>query len=189
MYVAEGFTKWAKEDKNKKYVLLIAGIVLVAIGFTFWPSNNNGKQTKSVTTTIKQSVTNEEASYEAAIEKKLTNMLGKMEGVGSVSVMVTINANEEKVLAEDTSSSSQRTEEKDQAGGTRTTDSVQQTNDVVLQNGNTPYIVKEYAPEIRGVFILAEGAGDSMVKNQITEAVSKLLDVPVHKISVEKKKN
>ena len=66
---------------------------------------------------------------------------------------------------------------------------MQQTNDVVLQNGNTPYIVKEYAPEIRGVFILAEGADDSAVKNQITEAVSKLLDVPVHKISVEKKKN
>ena len=38
-----------------------------------------------------------------------------------------------------------------------------------------------------GVFILAEGAADSMVKGQITEAVSKLLDVPVHKISVEKK--
>ena len=186
--MGEGLKKWAKEDKNKKYVLLIAGIVLVGIGFTFWPSNNNGKQTQP-TTTIRQAITNEETSYEVAIEKKLMNMLSKMEGVGSVSVMVTINANAEKILAEDTSSSSQRTEEKDQAGGTRTTDSVQQTNDVVLQNGNTPYIVKEYAPEIRGVLILAEGAGDSMVKNQITEAVSKLLDVPVHKISVEKKKN
>ena len=189
IYVADGFMKWAKEEKNKKFVILIACIVLAAIGFTFWPSNNTGKQTTPITTTIKQATTSEEANYEAKVEKKLTNMLSKMEGVGSVSVMVTIHSNEEKILAEDTSSTTQRTEEKDQAGGSRTTDSMQQTNDVVLQNGNTPYVVKEYAPEIRGVLILAEGAGDNVVKNQIIEAVSKLLDVPVHKISVEKKKN
>ncbi|MBE6022411.1 MAG: hypothetical protein E7231_04140 [Cellulosilyticum sp.] len=187
--MAEGFTKWAKEEKNRKYVVVIAGVVLVAIGITFWPSNQNGNQSSPVTTTIKQAVTNDEDDYEAVIEKKLTNMLAKMEGVGSVNVMVTVKANEEKILAEDTSSSTQRTEEKDQAGGTRVTDHTQQTEDVVLQNGNTPYVIKEYAPEIRGVFILAEGAGDSLVKNQITDAVSKLLDVPVHKISVEKKKN
>lgn len=180
--------KWAKDDKNKKYVVLIVGIILVAICVTFLP-HGNSKQTKPITTTIKQVATKEEESYETAIEKRLTSMLAKMQGVGSVSVMVTVHANEEKVLAEDTTANTQRTEEKDQAGGTRTTDIMQQTNDVVLQNGNTPYIVKEYAPEIRGVFILAEGADDSAVKNQITEAVSKLLDVPVHKISVEKKKN
>lgn len=180
--------KWAKEEKNKKFVVLLAVLAVLAIGCTFWPSNSGGKQTTPITT-IKQAATGEEADYETEVEKKLTNMLSKMEGVGSVSVMVTVNCNEEKVLAEDTSSTTQRTEEKDQAGGSRTTDSMQQTNDVVLQNGNTPYIVKEYAPEIRGVFILAEGADDSLIKSQIIEAVSKLLDVPVHKISVEKKKN
>lgn len=187
-HVGDGKLKWAKEEKNKKYVILIALVALVAIGVTFLPSGNN-KQTKPITTAIKQTTTKAEEDYATEMEKKLTSMLIKMEGVGSVSVMVTVNANEEKILAENTTAHTQKTEEKDQAGGTRTTDSVQQTNDVVLQNGNTPYIVKEYAPEIRGVFILAEGADNSTVKNQIIEAVSKLLDVPVHKISVEKKKN
>ena len=187
-HVGDGKLKWAKEEKNKKYVILIALVALVAIGVTFLPSGNN-KQTKPITTAIKQTTTKAEEDYATEMEKKLTSMLIKMEGVGSVSVMVTVNANEEKILAENTTAHTQKTEEKDQAGGTRTTDSVQQTNDVVLQNGNTPYIVKEYAPEIRGVFILAEGADNSTAKNQIIEAVSKLLDVPVHKISVEKKKN
>ena len=186
-YVGDGFMKWTKEEKNKKFVIiLVLGIILV-IGLTFLPFNN--KQKQPITTTIKQVTSSNDQDYATALEKRLVNMLSKMEGAGAVSVMVTIEANEEKVLAEDKSSHSQRTEEKDQAGGTRITDSMQQTNDVVLQNGNTPYVVKEYAPKIRGVFILAEGADDSMVKNQIIEAVSKLLDVPVHKISVEKKKN
>lgn len=180
--------KWTKDVKNKKYVILFAVVLMIALGITFFPMKSNTPVQKATTMT-KQIASNEDTNYEAALERKLVNMLSKMEGVGTVSVMVTTSSNKEKVLAQDTTSSVQCTEEKDQAGGTRTTNSQQQTNDVVLQNGNTPYIVKEYAPEIRGVFILAEGADDSMVKNQIIEAVSKLLDVPVHKISVEKKKN
>ena len=186
-HVGDGFMKWTKEEKNKKFVIALVLAVVLVIGLTFLPLNN--KQNQPITTTIKQVTTSNEEDYSTALEKKLTNMLSKMEGAGAVSVMVTIESNEEKILAEDKSCNSQRTEEKDQAGGTRMTDSIQQTNDVVLQNGNTPYVVKEYAPKIRGVFILAEGAENSAVKNQITEAVSKLLDVPVHKISVEKKKN
>ncbi|MBU3805266.1 MAG: hypothetical protein H9872_11015 [Candidatus Cellulosilyticum pullistercoris] len=149
---------------------------------------NNGHQ-QPVATVVKQAATKDNDDYETTLEKKLANMLVKMEGVGSVNVMVTTVSNEEKVLAEDTTSHTQRTEEKDQSGGTRVTENIQLANDVVLQNGNTPYVIKEYAPEIKGVFILAEGANDSVVKNQIIDAVSKLLDVPVHKISVEKKKN
>lgn len=186
--MAEKFKEWAKDVKNKKFVILFTFVVLLALGITFFPFQSNGGGQK-VTTVSKQAVSNESTDYETTLERKLVNMLSKMEGVGTVSVMVTTDSNEEKILAENTSSNQQRTEEKDQAGGTRNTDSAQQTNDVVLQNGNTPYVVKEYAPQIRGVFILAEGAEDSEVKNQIVEAVSKLLDVPVHKISVEKKKN
>ena len=48
-------------------------------------------------------------------------------------------------------------------------------------------VVKENKPEIKGVLILAEGADDSTVRSEITEAVSRVLEVPVHKISVLKK--
>lgn len=185
--MAESLNKWAKDAKNKKYVIAIGLILLLILLLTFLPLNNGQKQPPKAL--VKQATSKEKDNYETTLEKKLASMLVKMEGVGSVSVMVTTISNEEKVLAEDTTSHTQRTEEKDQSGGTRVTDNTQLTKDVVLQNGNTPYVIKEYVPEIKGVFILAEGAGDSLVKNQIIDSVSKLLDVPVHKISVEKKKN
>lgn len=185
--MAESLNKWAKDAKNKKYVIAIGLILLLILLLTFLPLNNGQQQ--PVATAYKQTVTKDNDDYETTLEKKLASMLVKMEGVGSVSVMVTTVSNEEKVLAEDTTSHTQHTEEKDQSGGSRVTENTQLTNDVVLQNGNTPYVIKEYAPEIKGVFILAEGAGDSVVKNQMIDAVSKLLGVPVHKISVEKKKN
>lgn len=186
--MAETLNKWAKDAKNKKYVIAIGLILLLILLLTFLPLNNGQKQ-QPVATLYKQTETKDNDDYETVLEKKLAGMLVKMEGVGSVSVMVTTVSNEEKVLAEDTVSHTQRTEEKDQAGGSRVTESTQFTNDVVLQSGNTPYVIKKYAPEIKGVFILAEGAGDSVVKNQMIDAVSRLLDVPVHKISIEKKKN
>ena len=185
--MAETLNKWARDAKNKKYVIVVVIILLLILLLTFLPLNNG--QQKPVTTVYKQAQPKESEDYETALEKKLAGMLAKMEGVGSVSVMVTTVSNEEKVLAEDINSHTQRTEEKDQSGGSRMTESTQSTNSVVLQSGNTPYVIKKYAPEIKGVFILAEGAGDSVVKNQMIDAVSRLLDVPVHKISIEKKKN
>lgn len=184
--MAEGLEKWAKEAKNKKYVIAIGLIIVLIIVLTFVPFNDGPKQ--AVTTVVRQAVNESDDDYETMLEKKLANMLVRMEGVGSVSVMVTTISNEEKVLAEDTTSNTQRTEEKDQSGGTRVTENNQLKSDVVLQSGNTPYVIKEYKPEVKGVLVLAEGADDSVVKNQIIEAVSRLLDVPVHKISVEKKR-
>ncbi|QEH68917.1 hypothetical protein QTL86_08620 [Cellulosilyticum sp. ST5] len=184
--MSEKFAKWAKEGKNSKYMWLIIGLVLLVLGITFWPmGSSKGSQTQTV---VRQTTIKESQSYEDALEKKLASILSKMEGVGEVNVMVTIVSNEEKVLAEDTTTNVQRTEEKDQAGGTRVSDTNNTSRQVVLQNNNTPYIVKQNAPVIKGVLILAQGAGDSGVKESVTNAVASLLDVPVHKISVEKRK-
>lgn len=186
--MAETFMSWAKEAKNKKYVFLIILLILLIILLTFYPvGKNNNNKTQTIVKT--ESSRNTQASYEDKLENKLKVILSQMEGVGAVDVMVTIDSTEEKVIAQNIKSTQQRTDEKDQQGGTRVNTQSQNNTDVVLQNGNVPYVTKENAPEIKGVFILAEGADNSEVKAEITEAVSKVLDVPVHKISVGKKKN
>ena len=47
-------------------------------------------------------------------------------------------------------------------------------------------MVKEMQPEVEGILIVAEGAGDETVVKEITYAVQVLFDVPVHKIKVAK---
>ena len=112
-----------------------------------------------------------------------------MEGVGQVNVMLTAFSNEEKVLAEEKTEDYEHQEEKDEAGGARTSERNSSHNKVVLQSGNTPFIIKENKPRIEGVLVLAEGADNGEVKVRIIEAVSRLLNVPVHKVSVFKKQN
>lgn len=187
--MAETLLSWAKEEKNKKFVVLIMLLILAIIFLTFYPFRQGDN---SVATTIVKSegtLSSSNNSYEENLEKKLISILSKMEGVGSVDVMITIASTKEKVVAEDINASEQTVDEKDQSGGTRMTTQVQENTKVVLQSGNVPYVTKENAPEIKGVIIVAEGADNSEVKAQIMDAVSKVLDVPVHKIFVEKKKN
>ena len=48
-------------------------------------------------------------------------------------------------------------------------------------------VVKEVYPQVKGVIVTAQGAGNSAVRAAISEAVSASLDVPVHRICIFKK--
>ncbi len=186
--MSESFKDWAKETKNKKYVIAIGLLIILVVVLAFIPLDNKPQKVTNAVTQLTAKAEPEE-DYESQLERKLANMLAKMDGVGSVSVMVTLESGSEKVLADNVSTNTQKQEEKDQSGGTRVTESNQEKSDVVMQSGNVPYVIKEYKPQIKGVFIIASGAGNSAVKTQITEAVARVLDIPVHKISVEKKRS
>jgi len=43
---------------------------------------------------------------------------------------------------------------------------------------------KELMPEVKGVLVVAEGASDATVKENLVNSVKVLLDIPVHKIQV-----
>ena len=50
-----------------------------------------------------------------------------------------------------------------------------------------PYISKELSPQIEGVVVIAEGGADSVVRQNITEAVQALFGIDTHKIRIMKK--
>lgn len=56
----------------------------------------------------------------------------------------------------------------------------------VMTDGR-PMVVKEVYPQVKGVIVTAQGAGNTAVKAAISEAVSASLDVPVHRICIFKK--
>lgn len=191
--MSDSMVNWAKRPQNKKYALLLLILMAVGIFITFgcFKGTSKGIGSLPVQTVIKSESSSQDEydNYEDKLEKKLKMILSKMEGVGSVDVMVTTVSTEEKVLALNNNTTEQKTDEKDQSGGSRVVTQTQNHSDVVMQSGSVPYVTKENSPQIKGVFIVAAGADDPTVKAQITEAVARLLDVPVHKISVEKKKS
>lgn len=129
-------------------------------------------------------------SYEENYEKQLSEVLSKIVGVEDVSVVVNLDSTEEEVVQVNERESEQVTTEVDKAGGNRSI--TQNTNDKQTafyngKEGQQPVVVKRLKPKVRGVLVVARGVENLQVKSIVIEAVQRILDVPMHRISVQPK--
>lgn len=128
------------------------------------------------------------SDYAAALELSLERALGQMKGIGRVSVIVTLETDSRKVLATATSDDTEQVEERDSSGGVRTTKRTTVTEEPVVTRSATGeeslVVLGVEPPEVRGVLIVAEGAGDPAVKLEIAQAVSSLLGIALYRVAV-----
>lgn len=130
-------------------------------------------------------ITDEE--YAAYLEQRLTQVLAQVAGVGQVRVMITLSSSRELVVEREQPITRSATNEADSQGGTRVINQVETGDSVVYSsNGSSsdPYVVKILPPQIEGVLVVAEGAGDINTNRTIVIIVQALFDVESHKISV-----
>lgn len=192
--------RWKKIKGLKKdqlVIFLLFGILLLVIAIPTEPAGESKelqKEREAQTETLMEgSETNggEVAdSYERQQEVRLKEVLQKVEGVGEVEVMLTLQTSAEKVVEKDTPSSWQTVEESDANGGSRVTQEESWTEETIFQESSdgsrTPYIVKQLEPKVEGVIVIAEGGGNAAVQQNILEAVQALFSVEAHKIKIMK---
>lgn len=170
--------------RDKLVLLVLTGILLLVVA---WPVSGDHK-TKSSEQEAGQSSASAQATddYALVMEQRLTAILENVDGAGKVQVMITLKSTAEQVVEKDEAYSESRS-----TSGSDTavvSDSIDRSESTVYNSasGGSPYVVKEIQPEIEGVLVVAEGAGNETVVNEITYAVQVLFDVPVHKIKVVK---
>lgn len=123
---------------------------------------------------------------EKDLEDKLVQNLQQMTGVGRVQVSVTLSTSLKSEFAMSGSVTKKNIKEADKTGGTRESSEVTESNQLVIPNGaSEPVIVMEERPTVAGVLIIAEGAQDPNIRENIHNAVKTLLDIPTQKISVQ----
>ena len=198
-----------KQKKTYRYlaIILLAGILLMALSlFTNKPTPENG-QTNPVYQSNSKQVNNEEAvstwkstsskksgsigDIEKIYESQLKDTLETMQGVSNVSVIVNIDATETKIYEKNSVAQRQTTEETDRDGGERKVEDFSTDEKIVIiREGDkeVPLVKKTKKPTIRGVLIVAKGADDIRVKKEIIEAVTRVLNVPSHRVAVSAKK-
>lgn len=188
-----------KEIGIKNLVLIcIAGIVLIVVSvpdfLSFSKKENKVKQNQvgqelNQTSASLGSEANE-MDYVAELENRLKNMLKKVEGIGEVEVMITIESSREKVILKDSPYTQDSSNEADGQGGSRIINELSKEEETVLvqpeEGGAVPYIIKEIEPKIAGVVVIAQGGGNTKVINEINSAIEALFGVPIHKIKVMK---
>lgn len=170
--------KGLSAKKKTQYLIMIIVIAMILLIYfsTFGSSGNKKDAGGGEVTTLADST--------QQLEEKLVNILSKIEGAGEVDVIIHYESTAEQVPAfsEDTTDTSSSNN-----GGESSTKS--QKSDVAKvqgSSGSDALIIKEIAPEVRGVVVVAQGAGNISVRLNLLEAVTTLLDVPKEKVEVLK---
>lgn len=178
-----------KIKKDQLLIIFLAGILLLVISL---PAGKKGGR-NGEESGIRRSTPDEEYSqdeYLYNLERRLESALSQMAGVGDVTVMITLKSSAEKVVEKDLDMAKEAVTESDSQGGARSTQNNSHRETTVYADGNTqgePYVSKEISPQIEGVVVIAGGGGDSVVKQNITEAVQVLFGIDTHKIRIMKK--
>lgn len=195
----------SKKVSNKiGYIIILGliGILLIFFNNILTTSSNETEMDKTVEPQQKENIEvsntedNESTSdvevLEKDFEKDLEEMLNKIKGVSDVEVMVNLASTNVQVYEKNIIKGQQTTDETDKNGGIRKVeDQTEETQIVFVRQGDreVPLLVTTEKPEVNGVFVVAKGADHATVKKWIVEAVSRVLDVPTHKVSVMPKSN
>lgn len=127
------------------------------------------------------------AGMEAALGSELAAILSAVEGAGRVRVQVSLDGGVERVFALDRTRNATTTEERDRSGGLRviTQDDAQDKVVAVQGGGGQEALVRQVLrPQVRGVLVVAEGAGEPAVRDRLARAVQTALGVPLYRVTV-----
>ena len=177
--------------KNHLLILLLTGLLLFVAVVPFPASNRADESEADSSSTAVTGIGTDTGEYEAYLEKKTADILRQVDGVGEVTVMITLKSGGQKIIEKDQSGTSQTTEEADSAGGTRTVEDTTTDKTSIYEQksdgSSVPYVSKELAPEVEGVVVIADGGDNAVATQSITEAVQALFGVEAHKIKIMKR--
>lgn len=171
------------KDKNTWLILGIFGLLLLVIAM---PVERSDKGHDSVVLPDTKEEAEQEQTYHsddtaAELEERLEETLSLIDGAGRVQVMITLKDAGEKVVEKDiTRRADQSTE------GNGNTDFTQSSVYEKTDAGELPYISRELTPQVEGVLVVAQGGGNSLVKQNILQSVMALFPLEAHKITIVK---
>lgn len=174
----EGFGGIIKKIKKVKHLDIVLAVAVVGLALIFALSSFGGGTTSTSTSV-------ESVDY-LDLENRVCDVLGQIKGAGRVKVMINFADSGEIVTATTSNTSHDKTTDKSGSGDRTTESKTDVTSPVIIEkNGeDSPLIVKEIAPEVLGVVVVAEGADKASVRINLLQAVQTLLRVDASKVEI-----
>lgn len=163
-------TKGARKIWDKyKYAALVA---LIGAGLLLWPGLTGERE---------EPPKQEGRSGQEDLQQAMEEILGAMDGVGQVKVMLTVDSDGERQLAQDTQLS--------YSGDTAAPEDYSRRSETVLVDGSSgdeAVVVRRMSPTYRGALVVCQGGGSAEVRLAVTGAVSALTGLPSDRVTVAK---
>lgn len=191
----EELLRHKKIRKDQCLILVLTGILLCVIALPVKDDKKLPVTDETVTAGLRKEEVRMDRGeeYTDDWEKRLEETLSCIEGAGKVRVLITLRESESRVVEKDKVEESSDTVERDSTGGTRSVMEQKEDGRTVFApdaaGQNVPYVVKTTAPVVEGVVVVAQGADNSLVKQEIIASVQVLFNLDVNKIRVVKMKN
>lgn len=148
----ESSRSFFEKIKNNKFILII---LITGVVFLFAPTGDKTEK-------------NYDVSYEKNLKEETEAIIGKIEGAGKVSVMISFYDKGKAVPVTDRNETGEVLNEK-----------------TVSVSGKVALLKEEY-PSVRGVVVVCRGGNNEKVKENIINAVAAITGAPVHSIKVYK---
>ncbi|MDD3364465.1 MAG: hypothetical protein PHZ03_05745 [Syntrophomonas sp.] len=173
------FANWGKKSK---YLVVIA--VCLGLLALIWPQAKSTPQEITVPANQNSSGV---AQAKANLAGELQSILSQVEGAGKVQVSLTLSSDGLKSYARNTKNEHRETQETAQSSGDRNIKEDNQTSDIAV-SGGAALLVEDSAPEVVGVLVVADGAGNGLVKEKLTDATITLLNISPNQVRVVTRK-
>lgn len=182
------FLNRLKKVQNIEYFIFILAIAIIIglFGNWFLPADKD-QEVGSVQESDRSEVPAPQEAKGEDLEYRLQQVLSAIKGAGRTEVMITYKSGKELIPAMNTTVSNIETEEQDSSGGIRRvsqSDTNSQLVNMTTSEGSKPLITRENQPEILGVIVVAEGAGDIQVRMELQKAVQTVLGVRSNQVDI-----
>ncbi len=171
--IANGLKYIFEKDSLKVKIIVAIGLIGIVLIFA------SDFLVKSDIQNVKEQENINYTEYVSNLEKKLTDVISSIDGVGNCKVMITLENSSENVFATDT-------EKKNDDSSVNTKDQY-----VIYdsEKGETPVLIKEYFPKVQGVTVVCSGGDNKIVREKVINSVSSLFNITANRISVSKIKS
>lgn len=165
-----------KDKKTSNLVLILILLVIVLISF-----NNifNSEQKENKTTSV---LSENVINVTEGIETRLANIISKINGVESTSVMISYSSTEKIIPVYDTKENVDTTTEDDRTSSKKT---IEKT--VAYEgegSGKNALLESKQTAEATGAIVVVNGNIYEDTKLAIKEAVAMVTNVPLHKVQI-----
>lgn len=162
--------------ENGKKILIFGAAAVMILLLLSTVTGGSGK-----TASHEKTVTAEDAAkIEQSLEQRLEKLLEKIDGVGSVSVMVTLDRSSQQLYEKD-----EKSETDIKTGTDGNTENIAHETEVVLAGSSKePLRTGVVQPKVRGAAVVCSGASDPVIREKVTYTVAKALNIGISKVYV-----
>ena len=182
--IKEGDRKIFSTEGFNRFVLVvgIAGMLLILLSqLLSSPAKKQVSKTETAEMTMEQ--------YEQEIERRLTELVTSIQGVGRAKVMVTLESGIEYIYATQERKRSENTQDFSEDKLERSHSSSDEELDYIIfegADGKQALVRTRLEPGIKGVVVICDGADNKSVENSVVNVVTTALGILSTRVFVAK---